>query len=703
MSIKNDTDYTKANISGKGTIIKGAAGSGKTELLFERYKYMVGKLGIPADTILVLHSGSQRLQNWKDGMDSEIAAGLKCFTYTGFIQDEINTYYPLITMSDKEIGIKEITPLNIGYDASKFLVSRSVQLRRERAGAFRGLVSTNENAAAQLLKSLSQAAAYGIPAEEAVSRLTDALESKNEVRNGILSEADSIMKAFRSKCLELGILDSALNVSVYNEYLLKNTSYRETLQKRIRHVLAYDLQEYTPAQLNLIEILLETSESYAFTLNSGIHGDVLNAHIFDFINNLEQSGCEMIKLQQSYTCSPEIYNFSEKLACSKQNDDGYFSVDEDPTADSGQKPDEAQEKLQKPAFIERHASVELRSEMLQQLGERVCSLVYDQGYKPSDILILSTHADIVTELALHEILEARRINLFNLSRHEKFNENTLCRSIIAFMQLCHPNCRLYLTRDDLRLMLNILLRLDKVRCTILAGLISVATPFPTFPEENREGLPELVGEENMKRYIYIKHWMEDYIKVGNLLPAGDFIMKVLAEVFLDDETGRDELIKVRKMADAAFRYEGAASRLGRNIIKDFTNLCRSQAFVQEDPVQDGGQPHDDYVVLSTPAAFLTGNLRCKAVVICSLSSRNWLQGGAGELYNPYVLNNRWNSEDAYTAAKDELNRWKQMTQTLGMVFKKCGERIITFESGLSENGFENDGPLPSLFDMILKN
>ena len=706
-------------MKGVSCIIKGISGSGKTRLLLERYKYMTNVLGISDDSILVLLSGRQQLQSWKYEADDGFTAGARCFTFGGFIQEELVAYYPLVTISDKEIGQKDIMPLFLGYDASNFLVSRSIQLRRERERAFQGLVSTNEKAAAQLLKSLSAAVSNDIPANEAAIRLAEALERKSAAKTGILSEAYSIMKAYRNKCLELGVFDTELCISLYAEYLLGNPFYCNNLKKKIRYVLVDDLQSCTPVQIKLLEVLAGSCGSYAFTLNSGIKAGEYNLHIFNFITKLENKGCLSIDLNKSYTCSEEMFYFSELFTDSAVYTGEFLSADYASTLDKALIPGVSPLRTD---FVERHPPTELRSEMLQQLGERICSLIEIDGCKPDDIVILSTHADIVTELAISEVLATKGIKLCNISRNEKVHENRLCRAILTFMQLCHPDCKSYPTRDDLRIMLCKLLKLDNVRSSVLAGWISSAAQFPAFPEENRDGLADLLGEDTLDQYIYIKHWADEYMEAAmNKTPrlsAGEFIMKALVEIFLDEAVEREELLKVRKMADAAARYEEAGSRFGRNIIRDFADISRKLSFINEDTIKGEGtgnvtdnisadisegskSKENQSVILTTPSAFLAEGICCKTAVICSLSSRNWLQGGAGELYNPYVLNESWNRENSYTAEMDRLNQWRQMTQTLGMVLKRCGNKIITFESKLSENGFENDGPLPELLSTFL--
>ena len=630
-------------------LIKGATGTGKTELLLERYRYMINELCIPGDSILVLVSNSMRLQSWKAAASFELTTGLKCFTYTGFIQDEISTYYPLITGACAEIGRKDIKPVFLGYEPSKFLVSRAVQLRRERNGAFSGLVSTSESVAAELIGNLLIASAEGIPLKEIGARLANALGLKDDAKRNLLIEADAIIEAYSTKCFEVGIFDISMCIRLYNEYLLANTDYLEMLKKRIRHVIVDDLNEGTAAQIRFLKQTAKSTDTCVFSLNTGLIINDLKAHIVSFVEEFERNGCEVIDLP--------AYQKAVAVA------------------------------------IEKHPPTELRSDILQQLGERVCGLIAEDGYKPSEIVILSTYADLVTESVLSVLLKDSGIKLCNISRRGRMSDSPLCRSLLTFAQLCHPDCRLFPSREDLRLMCTLLFKLDPVRCTILARRINNEIPFPKLPDDSWAELTDTLGQANHEKYIYIKQWVDRYRQTETAWTIGEFLYKALIEIFLSEATTNDEALKARKMIDSALKFSPVITKFSKNMVRDFIDMAQNQAAMPENINDAEGRLYEDHVFITTPSAYLSSPLCCKVAVICGLSSNNWLPRVARELSNPYVLNSSWKQDMLYTAELDDVNRRKQMEQMFGAVMKKCSERIVTFESDLSANGFQNDGAL----------
>jgi hypothetical protein len=51
---------------------------------------------------------------------------------------------------------------------------------------------------------------------------------------------------------------------------------------------------------------------------------------------------------------------------------------------------------------------------------------------------------------------------------------------------------------------------------------------------------------------------------------------------------------------------------------------------------------------------------------------------------------------------EERNQKEYLAMIMRSILKRCEEKVITFESILSANGFENDGILGEYFDEILE-
>lgn len=109
----------------------------------------------------------------------------------------------------------------------------------------------------------------------------------------------------------------------------------------------------------------------------------------------------------------------------------------------------------------------------------------------------------------------------------------------------------------------------------------------------------------------------------------------------------------------------------------------------------------NFVLLSTPVAYLASSLESKVTIITSLSSSHWTPRSVKEITNLHVLTKTWNPKDIYTEDIEEENQKRYVAVLMRSILKRCGEKVITFESMLSANGYENDGILSEYFDELI--
>ena len=137
--------------------------------------------------------------------------------------------------------------------------------------------------------------------------------------------------------------------------------------------------------------------------------------------------------------------------------------------------------------IERVPPFELRSEMLENIGERIIHLIEKEGYKPSDIVVISNYADPVTEFVIARALENRGYEIKNLTRKNRVIDNPFSQGLITLAQLCHPT---YGFMPE-GMMLNSykgVLKIDPIRSSMLAGEVLSQRPFAQFPDIEFPGL-----------------------------------------------------------------------------------------------------------------------------------------------------------------------------------------------------------------------
>jgi hypothetical protein len=104
--------------------------------------------------------------------------------------------------------------------------------------------------------------------------------------------------------------------------------------------------------------------------------------------------------------------------------------------------------------------------------------------------------------------------------------------------------------------------------------------------------------------------------------------------------------------------------------------------------------------MATPVVYLASSLKSRITILSGLSSSNWSPRSLKEMTNYHVLTKTWNTSDIYTEEMEERNQKQYLAVIMRAIIKRCSERLITFESNLSANGYENEGILSECFDEI---
>ncbi|MFZ5988878.1 MAG: UvrD-helicase domain-containing protein [Bacillota bacterium] len=664
-------------------ILKGPTGSGKSTILLERYKYLVDKLRVPSEKILILLLNRTQSLEWRTKTVLEGSGAVLRTSYYGFIQGEIKTYYPVILKKCSEISNKNVKPVFLTFEAAQFLVSIVLEWRRQNKGIFAGVTSLTDRLAIDMTSNLVRAAISDIPYNEIGERLYNALEKKDDIKKQIYREADDIIKDYRKRCLELGIFDFGMAVDLYNNCLLTDGLYLEQLSKRIEHLIVDNVEECVPTEVDFIKLLMPGLKTCLLGYNhEGGYGEAFGSN-HEYVRKEILDRLETIQLDRSYTCKDFMSEFSDMLFDNIEN--------------------MASHKYKPRPEIERVSPFELRSEMLENIGERIISLVEDDGYNPSDIVVISNYADPVTEFVIARALEKRGFEIKNLARKGRIIDNPFSQALITLAQLCHPSYGSIPGRDDVKALIRMVLRIDPVRSSMLAGEIISQRPFAEFPDIEFPGLVERVGYYNVEKYEYIRSWIKEYRRREKPLKINEFFQKVFLEILISKEVSQKDILEAKKLIDSAHSFVEVVSRFNRNASKDFLDVVRKGIKSAESIFELEEKLSGNFVLMSTPVAYLASSLESKVTIFTSLSSSNWTPRSIKEITNIHVLTKTWDTNQVYTEEMEEKNQKHYLAVLVRSIFKRCSEKLITFESVLSANGYENDGILADYFDEILMN
>jgi len=143
------------------------------------------------------------------------------------------------------------------------------------------------------------------------------------------------------------------------------------------------------------------------------------------------------------------------------------------------------------------------------------------------------------------------------------------------------------------------------------------------------------------------------------------------------------------------------SRFNRNASKDFLDVAKKGIKSAESIFELEEKLNGNFVLMSTPVAYLSSPLKSKVMILLSISSNSWTPRSIKEITNIHVLTKTWNENDIYTEEMEEKNQKHYLAVLIRSLLKRCEDKLITFESMLNANGYENNGILAEYFDEIL--
>jgi len=181
---------------------------------------------------------------------------------------------------------------------------------------------------------------------------------------------------------------------------------------------------------------------------------------------------------------------------------------------------------------------------------------------------------------------------------------------------------------------------------------------------------ERVGYYNIEKYEYIRNWIKEYREREKPLQIHEFFQKVFLEILLSNEVSEKDVIEAKKLIDSAESFVNVVSRFNRNASKDFLDVAKKGIKSAESIFELEEKLNGNFVLMSTPVAYLSSPLKSKVMILLSISSNSWTPRSIKEITNIHVLTKTWNENDIYT------RKWKRKIRTLpGGSYKVVAQKM----------------------------
>ncbi|WP_408956491.1 hypothetical protein [Natroniella sp. ANB-PHB2] len=653
------------------TIYVGPTGSGKTTKLYQKYKEIAQQAS--TDDCLVLLNDATSVRDWRRKIDLESIGSLHIYSYFSFLQQELKRYWDLI---EEELvgGRKVLEPLFMTVEPAHYLMSKLVEKEREK-GYFIDVKSTMQQIAVQLIDNLNHAALNGLSLTEAKDRLLISAGGDQD-KEEAYQVALKVMKGFRRLCLERRCLDYSLLVELYNQYLLPNREYYQSLVERYNYVIVDDLERMTPAGQELVMKLMEVvDDSYlAFNPETSLgkfFGSAPELARERFVDN-----CEQVELEGSYTASENARELARQLA-------------EGISADG---------EIDSTGFIQQQIRTELRGDMIAEVACEVIELL-QAGVEANRIALITPYPDKVLDFTLSKYLKQEDYSLLSLTKNRLLLDNPFAQALVVLTVLTKPDWGLDVSQSALFQTLNLILEFDPVRSSLLAEKIKENDL--RLPDLEQSGLRAKLGFQRAEKYEVFRDWLFNQRK--NDFQLEYFFRAAFGNLLSSLVPDEDDMLACRQLIKSFVKFKEVMAKF-----KDFEERDLGARFIEM--INEGTlaaellyRPEDleDQVIVATPYTFLSFSYLedVDYLFLLDLSSELWLLGSSKELSNPHLLSKE-EEELEWNDLIDQSLRKEQLANYLQSMLSKVKEGLYIADSDLNSRGWEQTGQLAQWIEKI---
>lgn len=644
-------------------LIEGDTKSGKTTLLKKKYIQMINS-GIDSHEILVLIANRMEAIKFKENLTLEYSGENRIYSYFGFVQHELNKFWPLILKKSKKIHKLNILPTFMTFEASQCLMGKTVEYYRKQ-GFLGELNISNEDISKKLLSNVLDASLNNL----VYTKIGDRLKSFGEAhRDELYDQMNIIIDKYMEKTLENGTFDYGTSIYLYNNFLLEDEYYLDKFKKSTKYFLVDSGEIASIAEVDFIDRMKRDLKGLIVTLNTdgpyGIHSyskGYLEKTIID-------SEYKRIKLDSR---DIETHKFLDRL---EEKIYSYETIEGLPNL---------------------HLDIEneYKSENNRKVIKKVLELL-DDSVSPLDISVIVPQNDLVLEFALEKIGHERGFKYMNIGRNERILDNPYAYILVIASILFYEFKEINLNFDEIKVFFNLSLGLDSIRSALLTNYIgSHSRDRYRLVNIDSQEIQKRIPQQNMAKYDKIRGIFN---KIPKDIELYDFFEIIYIEFivpeaeFFKSAKGCRELIdSSKKFIETLHNFENI-----KDLNYEFIKFLRDGAKASESLIELDERLNGEYLSISTPYAYINSGRDSKYQIWTDIRNKNFVPDTKNILQNSWVLSKTWKGDRF--SIEDQFHIEKVNTMgILRRLMKSCGGDIYAYGSKYSSGSHGQGGLLYS--------
>lgn len=671
--------------------VASSAGTGKTTAGVERVRFLLAQ-GIPADSILLLTPQRTLQEPYLDLLESpeRMPGGeVTSATIGGLARRTCDLFWSLAA---EQAGFRhpDHPPVFLTLETAQYYMAHLVRPLLEERGYFESVTINRNRLYSQIIDNLNKSAAVGFPYTEIGSRL-DSAWFGDPAQRRVYADAQECATLFRQYCLDNNLLDFSLQLEIFATLLWQNSQVRNYLTQTYRHLVYDNVEEDLPRSHDLIREWLPEFDSALLLYDQSagyrnfLGGDAASGW------SLSESCDQIVELNESFVSSKPIIHLSNGLVSAITHNELAPADGESPAME----------------FILTH----FHPQMLDEVVEKVRTLVVDHGIPPAEIVILSPYLSDSLRFSISHRLEMAGIPWRTNRPSRSLRDEPASKTLLTLSALAHPHWNVHPPKFDVAHALMTALNTDLIRAQLLTDIVYRQrelrlTTFDEIKPETQERITYALGE----RYTVIRNWLEEY-RASEPLPLDFFLRKLFGEVISQPEYGfhvnLDAVRVAASLVESIKKFRNAMEPInlsGLDLGKEYLAMLEDGVIAAQ-YLESWRSENKDAVLIAPAYTFLMMNRPATIQFWIDPGSEGWSQRVSQPLTQPFVLSHHWEATPGRVwLDSDEVQvEIETLARLVGGLLARCREKIYLALSDLGESGFEQRGALLRAFQKVIQN
>ncbi|MER0283084.1 hypothetical protein ABRY17_04245 [Clostridioides difficile] len=618
--------------------------SGLKEYRYEplnKYREILEKNYNNSRSIILLVPNNNTKIRYERFLNLDYSEELKITTYIGFVKKELLKYWPLIIEKCNEINKKTVSPTFISNSLSEYLIVQKVKEKRIQEGYFEDITGTNKSIANSIMTNINKAAFNLTDFDSIGEKIYSSKKNRDSIYRFSYTQMDEIILYYINSLLSNSILDNALSVYLYNQYLLTDDFYIKNLFKEVRYIIVDSLESSSNVEVDFIAKALDNVlESYIYidyskdySVFNNIDIDYINEKIISKINSQEKD-----KIKKKSIKIEDLYLLNAK--------------------------------------VELNQSSQLYNEMLDLISNKIISLI-ESGVSPRDIAIISPINNTILEYQIRDSLIEKNIDVFNTKKDKKAIDYPYGNALVVATCIFYGYLD-FIKEDEYLSFLETLLEINRIKA------------FKLFNETRNLSIDDIDG---YSQYCDILQYIED--KKKSDIKIHEFLIQFYIDKMLGLKEGKKNVGLCKKIITESESFSESINLLGMREEKIFIEALKTTINDYYSVVDIEELKSKDKIVITTPYSYISSNIDRSIQIWVDIGSNAWNMKIEKDISNLIVLRKSFEEKKVYTNEMEEYYKKYYLYNTVYNLLLNAN-KIYAYKSEYTINGYIQESMLYSI-------